>query len=61
MHAYRCAEGMAPMAPGWYRHHLLVLSGSVKALHEAIRSVRDGFEAVEGVEVSIDVDPMGML
>jgi len=46
---------------GWYRHHLLVLSGSVKALHEVIRGVRDGYEAAEGVEVSIDVDPMSML
>jgi primosomal protein N' (replication factor Y) len=46
---------------GWYRHHLLVVSSAVKPLHTAVKTVRDNFKTVEGVEVSVDVDPMSML
>ncbi|HQR41295.1 MAG TPA: primosomal protein N', partial [Gemmatales bacterium] len=46
---------------GWYRHHLLVLAGNSKTLHDALKQVQAAYQSVEGVEVTIDIDPVGMM
>jgi primosomal protein N' (replication factor Y) len=46
---------------GWYRYHLLVLAGNSKTLHDALQHVKTGYETSKEVEVTIDVDPAGMM
>lgn len=55
------AEAPLKKLEGWYRHHALVLAGSSSTLHNALKSVQSKYEAAEGVEVTIDVDPVGMM
>lgn len=55
------AEAPLKKLEGWYRYHVLVLSGSVKTLHGTIRAVQAAYEAIEGVEITVDIDPVGML
>lgn len=55
------AEAPLKKLEGWYRYHVLVLSGSVKILHGALKAVQAAYQPVDGVEVTIDVDPMGMM
>ena len=46
---------------GWYRHHLLVLSGNTRVLHDALAAVRAAIKIDKEVESTIDIDPMGMM
>lgn len=55
------AEAPMKKLEGWYRHHALVLSGSSNILHTALKAVQSHFEPAEGVEVTVDIDPVGML
>jgi primosomal protein N' (replication factor Y) len=55
------AEAPLKKLEGWYRHHLLVLSGSARLLHESLRAVEKTLVPPGGVEFTIDIDPMNML
>ncbi|MFT3881258.1 MAG: primosomal protein N' [Gemmatales bacterium] len=55
------AEAPLKKLEGWYRYHALVLAGSSTTLHNALKSVQSKYEPAEGVEVTIDVDPVGMM
>lgn len=46
---------------GWYRHHLLVLTGTSHTLHAALKAVQSAYQPIDGVEVTIDIDPVGMM
>lgn len=55
------AEAPLKKLEGWHRWHALVLTGSPAPLHAALKVVQGKFEAAEGVEVTVDVDPVGMM
>ncbi|HMO35353.1 MAG TPA: hypothetical protein PKA06_04865, partial [Gemmatales bacterium] len=55
------AEAPLKKLEGWFRYHLLVLSGSVKTLHNCLKAVQAAYETRDDVEVTIDIDPVGML
>ncbi len=55
------AEAPLKKLEGWHRWHALVLTGSPGPLHAALKTVQGKFEAAEGVEVTVDVDPVGMM
>ncbi len=55
------AEAPFKRLEGWYRQHVLVLSGSVKVLHGALHEVLAKMEPSDEVELTIDIDPMSMM
>lgn len=55
------AEAPLKKLEGWYRHHVLVLAGSANTLHAALKAVQGTYVPLEGVELTIDIDPVGMM
>ena len=55
------AEAPLKKLEGWYRHHVLVLAGSANILHAALKTVQAVYVPLEGVELTIDIDPVGMM